>query len=1092
MNAYCVHSFYVIGNSYAGAALFDREYGVYMKITFQTTEVSNMNTDSRHTAQKESGVRRIGSGKGYALDLSGGAGGSKIYRENGKTAEDIMREAGGQNVALTHNYMAVMSNCMSDEDFAKLQENGYQTGSTDVETAVTIVDQIKASLLQAGVSITGYTDTLDRETLTEITGDAGLAQEMSDAFSQAGVSLTQETAQAAMQALGEASLLQPPGEKTLQYMVEGGMEPTLQNLYLAQYSSRAEGGRQGGGYYREETGYLMKKAEGTDWESLKPQIDQVIEEAGLEQTEGAEDAAEWLISRSIPLTKETLTSYLELKQITLPQQKKEWFSAMATAVSDGKAPENADLTGKSSLWQQAAEIWNRVQKLSGEAASLAAESGKPLTLKRLYEAQGQPGLETGGAAVPETARQITARRQLEEIRLQMTISANRELLKSGYAIETSDLEQLVEALKDVENRQNEILFCGKDAQENTERAALYEETVQTVGAIPQTPLAAVGRALFSGENFTLSHVRETGDSLAAVYRKANESYETFQTAPRADMGDSIKKAFRNTEVLLDELFLPATEDNKRAVRILGYNRMELTEENIGAVKEADQALRCVLRKLTPAAALKMIRDGENPMRMNLAELDDYLSERQDEEAEKEKYGRFLYKLEQKKEITEEEKQSYIGIYRLLRQVEKSDGAVIGALVSEGAELSFRNLLSAVRTFRAKRVDAVVGDDFGTVREVKSGGVSIDTQISAAFGNRADKDAAGHDTAAGEHAAGQGAPESGYYRRLAREAYENLDADKLTQIGEFIDEETDLERFTEALRETETERVLDEDYRRMQIEELRQSQRFSESGEELLARLGETITPENIRAAQEYQKDAGKAFKKIKEYADITNNDGKLRDQITRLIEHFDNREDAGAAYRSLTEAQREIAENAVYDGENVTSLDVREMGLVYKQISFAAKLADTEKYEIPVMTEDSVIALHLQIVHSDTQQGVVEASMETERYGKLRVKLSVEQEHVKGFLIGSEETGKERLDTVKEEIVQHLEEMGFTADDLGTAVGKNVRTGFSFEDAETEAERTKVSAKTQVSTRILYRVAKAVIGTIHQQAERGFHYENQL
>ncbi len=32
---------------------------------------------------------------------------------------------------------------------------------------------------------------------------------------------------------------------------------------------------------------------------------------------------------------------------------------------------------------------------------------------------------------------------------------------------------------------------------------------------------------------------------------------------------------------------------------------------------------------------------------------------------------------------------------------------------------------------------------------------------------------------------------------------------------------------------------------------------------------------------------------------------------------------------------------------------------------FTAKLADTEKYDIPVITEDSVLALHVQIVHSD-------------------------------------------------------------------------------------------------------------------------------
>ncbi|MBO5093726.1 MAG: hypothetical protein J6C33_05145, partial [Lachnospiraceae bacterium] len=345
-----------------------------MKITFQTTEVKNFNTDRHNTAQKESGVQRIGSGNGYAFDLSGGARGNEVYRENGKTAEDIMREAGGQNVALTHNYMAVMSNCMSDEDFAKLQENGYQTGSTDVETAVTIVDQIKASLLQAGVSITGYTDTLDMETLTEITGDVGLAQEMSDAFAEEGVALTQETAQAAMQALQEASLLREPEEETRRYMVEGGLDATLQNLYMAQYSSRAEGGRQGRGYYQEETGYLTKKAEETDWESLKPQIDKVIEEAGLERTESAEDAAKWLIDRGIALTKETLASYLELEKIMLPQGQKEWFQTMAAAVSDGKAPKDANLTGKPSCWQQAAEIWNRVGKISEEAAELAAKS----------------------------------------------------------------------------------------------------------------------------------------------------------------------------------------------------------------------------------------------------------------------------------------------------------------------------------------------------------------------------------------------------------------------------------------------------------------------------------------------------------------------------------------------------------------------------------------------------------------------------------------------------------------------------------------------------------------------------------------------
>ena len=69
----------------------------------------------------------------------------------------------------------------------------------------------------------------------------------------------------------------------------------------------------------------------------------------------------------------------------------------------------------------------------------------------------------------------------------------------------------------------------------------------------------------------------------------------------------------------------------------------------------------------------------------------------DPDEEMEKYSRFLYKLEQERGITEEEKDAYIGIFRMLRQIEKTDGAVIGTLVNTGAELNFKNLLSAVRS-----------------------------------------------------------------------------------------------------------------------------------------------------------------------------------------------------------------------------------------------------------------------------------------------------------------------------------------------------------------------------------------------------------
>ena len=98
----------------------------------------------------------------------------------------------------------------------------------------------------------------------------------------------------------------------------------------------------------------------------------------------------------------------------------------------------------------------------------------------------------------------------------------------------------------------------------------------------------------------------------------------------------------------------------------------------------------------------------------------------------ESYSRFLYGLERKHEITQEERESYIGIYRLIRQIEKGDGAAVGALVNTQAQLHFSNLLSAVRSGRFKTLDARVGEELGAVTELVRKGESISDQIGRAF------------------------------------------------------------------------------------------------------------------------------------------------------------------------------------------------------------------------------------------------------------------------------------------------------------------------------------------------------------------------
>ena len=163
---------------------------------------------------------------GFALDISGTVMDNSAYAGHGRTAEEVMAEAGQQDITARRNYMAVMSNSMSDEDFAKMQEEGFHPGSTDIETVVTIVDEIKAALAKGGVQVEGYTDTISDDALKDITGSEAFAKELKRQFAEKDVPLTKENVEAvteAFQILNQAGI---PSDGSIKYMVERSEEHT--------------------------------------------------------------------------------------------------------------------------------------------------------------------------------------------------------------------------------------------------------------------------------------------------------------------------------------------------------------------------------------------------------------------------------------------------------------------------------------------------------------------------------------------------------------------------------------------------------------------------------------------------------------------------------------------------------------------------------------------------------------------------------------------------------------------------------------------------------------------------------------------------
>lgn len=702
-----------------------------MNITFNQVEQYKDNTGVKgsfdagsHHVEGSASPKARGS---FLWDKNESVIGNQAYRENGGK-KNLLEEASSFHATNSKDFMVVMSNTMSDEDYAKIAENGGKPGDYEPGEMVTVVDEIKVKLAQAGIHIAGYTDQIDESAVREVTGSDTYAAAIAHALEAKDLPATDKNIKDCYNEIEKASHLTELSDGAKKYMLENGLEPTIDTMYKATYAGAKDASAQPGGYFGAGAeGYLAKKGTTEDIKAMEGQIKALIEKAGLPAGEESLQNAHWLLEKGLPLTEENLIRLDEINHIKFPIGAKEAALAAADAISVGLSAKEANLTVGDGYQDEtkgylakAQEINEKTQSLTEDDVMQAVARGKSLNLYQLFQMKAEA---TTVGVFSATSNKPVA--QMLEIQIQMSAQANLKLMRQGIHIELEPLDNLLNLLK-----QEESIF------HSTELANISSKA-EEIKSMPAATLGiSVQQAWMMQGTFTLDRVYDAGKNLAQTYAKAGETYEALMTAPRADLGDSIKTAFRNVDELLSENGFDVNTDNQRAARILGYNQMEISKENMDAVKEADAMLNRVLHNLTPERTLEMIREGVNPLEMNLDELNAYLTQGENPAEDMEKYSRYLYNLEKNGEISAEEKEAYIGIYRLLHQIEKGDHAAIGAVVASKQELNLENLLSAVRTRKKGYIDTKIDDAFGLLQDVEKNGTSITDQILHYYQNKA--------------------------------------------------------------------------------------------------------------------------------------------------------------------------------------------------------------------------------------------------------------------------------------------------------------------------------------------------------------------
>lgn len=770
-------------------------------------------------------------------------------KEEKKTVIDEIEQSGSMDAGERKAQMAVLAETTSPEDYEKMQEDGFSLDDTTSNKIVTVTDKIKAQLAKAGVDISKFGDDLDLEQLAQITGSPELAVQIANSLREADLPLADDNFKQIAETVNMADSLSALDDGAVKYLIDNRLEPTVRNIYFAEHSASA--------------GYIS--AEQQDISSFLPQVKNVIASAGLEVNDDTIATSKWMLENDIPLTKENLTYAQALRQTGLTTGAEDIAALAAEAVSEGKSAQDAVILSGYTWMEQAKDAVDTVENATDEDLAYIVEKGLPLTLDSLREAaanrtSGTAASESqtvGTVASPEAQSEdaaqsianesytpkgqqlLTARRQLEEIRLAMTVEANYRLLKQGVSIDTEPLVKLVEQLKDQENAYYKNLLISEGVDVNDEQVELFREVDKKVSDMRYVPAYVLG--MKDAEVSTINGVHKAGMELKSSFEKASQQYETLMTAPRTDLGDSIQKAFRNVDDILNDLDMELTDENRRAVRILGYNSIEITQDSVFQMKAADEEVQRVFKNMTPAVVTQMIKRGINPLEMDFTSLNQEAENIKSEESGREdnrRFSEYLWKMEQNHEISEEERSSYIGIYRLIRQVENTDGAAIGALIQQGSPLTMKNLLTAVRSEkRSNKMDYSVDSDFNGVSGT-SNGSSITDQIEAAYQNNCLKDASELLT-----------PERAKVLFDQDSDWENMTPEEFKAALELAKEQAD-------------ESGIDADYAKEQLAQLEQAANADESIYRILDKYDIPNTISNVLAMESMLNQRNQMFRKI--------------------------------------------------------------------------------------------------------------------------------------------------------------------------------------------------------------------------------------
>lgn len=362
-------------------------------------------------------------------------------------------------------------------------------------------------------------------------------------------------------------------------------------------------------------------------------------------------------------------------------------------------------------------IHKNTQAALEETASVPEAGKLPDTAQIQQAAQTEPGQnkeqENGGAEGQEGGQKQLSREvqnvkdQINQIRAKLTAEAAQKISEK-MPLESSQLSEIVKELNALENQ----------AAIDAANAVQLEATEENIESIKQVISAVSDMKYYMGQTVQIE-LETNGEATVQEVQKALGAYSENELTPEARFGESIKSIEEQISKVLEEQGIEVTDETVQAAKALITSNMEINSENMQEVLEITQKVNTFLEEMTPTQAASLIKEGLNPYNASIDTILEWISDEKIEDL-KDNVAESIVALQEKGQINDVQKESLIGLYRILNAVDQNKEEVIGYLYKNNLTLTTEHLQEAAKYIKSKNhISTVVDDSTGELQSLEN-------------------------------------------------------------------------------------------------------------------------------------------------------------------------------------------------------------------------------------------------------------------------------------------------------------------------------------------------------------------------------------